>query len=602
MFFRTKKWKPSSAKSIMAELFLYSFAAIGVLSVLAIILVLSFGAKRWWNLKRIPSGSVLEINFSGNIIEYFPDGQITKVALSNAIQMRDIVFGLQRASKDKRIVGLVANVTAAPSSFGQIQEIRDAVINFRSSGKPAIAYAQSFGEGGSGNSAYYLATAFDEIYLQPSGELGLTGLISETRFVKTLLDNAGVKPQITAREEYKNFRNIFTETKYTKFHAEANNAIIQSFQRQFVEGISTGRNKGKPEVLKLIESGPLSASEGLESGLVNGLLYSDEVYKKLKERFHKESFIPLNLYLKKSFKNPRGPKIALIYGVGSISRGKSRFNPFTGSFVMGTETIVSAFESAQKDPEVKGIVFRIDSPGGSYIASDSIWRAIVKVRKEGIPVVVSMGSVAGSGGYFIASAADRIVAHPATITGSIGVVGGKMVTVNFWNRFGVTSDEVHTSDNASIWSPTQEYTPLQYEFIQKQIDRIYGDFVNKVSSGRNIPVEKVLKIAKGRIWSGAEAKELGLVDALGGIQLAINEVSKLAGIEDPERVQIKKIPKDRSFWNKMFSRSDRVMKSDAEFFAESFTSIMPMVQIIKKAGLFCENDYLSMGNVEENLW
>jgi protease-4 len=602
MLSRKKRWKSTSAKSIMAQFFLYLFAVIGILSVLAIILVFSFGAKKWWNLKQVPLGTVLEINFSANMIEYVPEGQITKLALGNTPQISDIVFGLQKAAKDKRIVGIIANTSAAPSNFGQIQEIRDAVLKFRLSGKPAFAYAQSFGEGPSGKAAYYLATAFDEIYLQPSGDLGLTGFISETRFIKTLLDKAGIKPQISAREEYKNFRNVFTETKYTKSHAEANMAIIQSFQKQLIDGVSVGRKLEKSKVIDLVERGPLSASQGLEAGLVDGLAYRDEVYEKVKNRFNKERFMPISRYLKKRFKSPRTSKIALIYGVGSISGGVSRFNPFTGNFIMGTETIVSAFEAAQKDPEVKAIVFRVESPGGSYIASDSIWREIVKVRKEGKPVVVSMGAVAGSGGYFIASAADRIVAHPATITGSIGVVGGKMVTGNFWNMLGVTSDEVHTSDNASIWSTTQEYTSLQWELIETQMNRIYSDFVNKVSSGRNIPVERVLKIAKGRIWSGEEAAKLGLVDFLGGIPVAINEAAKLAGVEDPDRIQVKRFPKEKSFWDKIFFRTGRGIKSDTVLFADSFASIMPLAKIIKKSGLFGENELLSMGNPDENLW
>jgi protease-4 len=245
--------------------------------------------------------------------------------------------------------------------------------------------------------------------------------------------------------------------------------------------------------------------------------------------------------------------VALIYGVGGVSRGQDKYNPLQESFTMGSDSVSAAFRDAMEDKDVKAILFRVDSPGGSYVASDTIWRETIRAKKAGKPVIVSMGNVAGSGGYFVSMAADKIVAQPATITASIGVLGGKVLTTGFWDKMGLGWDEVHTSANSTIWSTTKDYSPAEWARFQASLDRIYVDFTSKVAEGRKLPREKVLEIAKGRVWTGEDAKALGLIDELGGMTTALKLAKKAAGIPDTEDVKLKVFPQSKSPLDQIFA-------------------------------------------------
>lgn len=520
---------------------------IGALVVLGIIVGVGMS---YLTREHVPDKTILEVDFERDLVEYVPDDPLSGVLLAKTRTVRDIVEALVQAAQDTQVVALVAQVDAADMGLAQVQEIRDAILAFRSTGKPAIAHAETFGEFGPGNSAYYLATAFDEIYVQPSGDVGLTGLIVQSPFVRGTLEKLGITPRFDQRREYKNAMNMFTERQYTEPHREAVQKVMESLFSQIVQGIATARKIPEEKVRELTNQGPFLGQQAVEAKLVDGLAYWDEITTKAKEKAGKDAErLSLMKYLQRVGRPyTEGTTIALLYGAGAVHRGKSEYDPLFGSSSMGSDTVAAAFRAAIKDEEVKAILFRVDSPGGSYVASDAIWRETIRAKEAGKPVIVSMSNVAGSGGYFVAMSADKIVAQPATITGSIGVFGGKMLTNGFWDKIGLSWDEVHTSDNATIWTSTHDYTPAQWAEFQSWLDRIYDDFTSKVAQGRGLSKEKVLEVAKGRIWTGLDAKALGLVDELGGFPVALRLAKEAAGIPQDAAIRLKVFPREESLF------------------------------------------------------
>jgi len=540
----------------MKRIIVRFLTVVGALTVLVFVLGLVAGIAARIARGGVPSPAVLEANFETPLAEYVPDDPVARALFGERPSLRDVLDALTRASEDRRVKGLIARVGAAPLGMAQVQELRDAIRRFREHKKFAVAFAETFGEFGPGGNAYYLATAFDEIWLQPSGDVGLTGVLAEAFFLRGTLDKLGITPRLDHRYEYKNAMNIFTERKFTPAHREATERVVKSFASQMLRGIAKGRRMSEEQVRALVDRGPLLGPEALNAKLVDGLAYREQVYDKVKERAGKGAkVIPLMEYLQRAGRpHTRGKTIALIYGVGGVQRGKSGFDPVFGELVMGSDTVASAFRQAIEDKEVRAILFRIDSPGGSYVASDTIWQETVRARKAGKPVIASMGNVAGSGGYFVAMAADKIVAQPGTITGSIGVLGGKMLTTGFWQKLGITWDEVHEGANATFWTGTSDYTPAQWARFQAWLDRIYDDFTSKVAEGRRLPKQRVLEIAKGRIWTGEDAKALGLVDELGGFDVALRLAKQAAGIPEKEEVRLKLFPPRKSLLEVIMER------------------------------------------------
>lgn len=528
---------------------------VGTLAVLGgmflLMLIIVFGAVITFDVYQgsIPARTIVEADFERSISEQAPESPLRGLLGDTPFTVRGIVEALHRAAIDDRVVAFVARVGAVDIGLAQIQEIRDAVLMFRSHGKPAIAYAETFGEFGPGNGAYYLATAFDRIYLQPSGDVGLTGLVAESPFLRGTLEKLAIIPRMDHRKEYKNFMNMFTERQYTAPHREATMQLLESQFSQIVRGIASARELSDQAVRRLADQGPFLGREAVEANLINGLAYRDEVYAQVKEQAGAGATL---LYLAKYLERlaPASPQddtaIALIYGVGGVQRGSDGYDPLSDGPTMGADTVTAAFRAAVADETVKAIVFRVDSPGGSYVASDAIWRETVNARQAGKPVIVSMGNVAGSGGYFVAMAADKIVAQPGTITGSIGVLGGKMLTTGLWDKLGLSWDEVHTSAHATMWSSTQDYTPPQWERFQAWLDRVYNDFTDKVAEGRGLSKARVLEAAKGRIWSGEDAKTQGLVDELGGLPVALRLAREAAGLPTTSDLTFKLFPEELS--------------------------------------------------------
>ena len=564
----------------MSKVIVRFLAILGALWLVAmvIMIVAVIGSKG-----KVPEKTILEADFQQALPEDIPDSPTAKFLMTERPTVRDVVDAIDRGAGDDRVVGMVAKIGAPPLGMAKVQEIREAVQRFRAHKKFAIAYAETFGEFGPGNGAYYLGTAFDQIYLQPSGDVGLTGIIMESPFVKGTLAKLGLTFHGDHRYEYKNALNFYTESKYTPPHKEAMAAIMTSWFNQMKEGICQARQIAPEKFQMLVDAGPYLGKEAVDAKLVDGVAYRDEVYGQARSKAGaRAQFLYLGKYLDRAGRpHDRGKAIALVFGVGGVTRGKSDYDPVQGSQNMGSDTVAGAIRAAASDKDVKAILFRVDSPGGSYVASDTIWREVVNARKAGKPVIVSMGDLAGSGGYFVAMAADKIVAQPGTITASIGVLGGKMLTSGLWNKVGLSWDEVHQGNNATMFTGTQDYTPAEWARFETWLDRVYVDFTGKVADGRKLPKEKVLEIAKGRIWSGQDAKNLGLVDELGGYDTALNLARKAAGMADGEDVRIVVYPRQKTLLQSLLQRQGPD-NSDKEGVKQTLMRILEIVQPVAR--------------------
>jgi protease-4 len=532
----------------MGRNIVYAFAVLGTLVVVAIVFGLfSIGLGRLQS--GVPEATILELDLTGGLIEDVPQTPLAQALLRERILVRDVVEALSRAAEDERVVGLVARVGTGFQWPGKVQEIRDAVLDFRSRGKSAIAFADTFGSeaqfvGSAGTINYYLATAFDEIHLLPMGHVGMAGLALESPFVRGALDKLGVEPRWDSREEYKNAKNVITDRGFTDPHRESFARIVESQYARIAEDIADARGLSRQKVERLTSRGAFDAEAALEAGLIDAISYRDEAYASAKERAGEDGeLLYLRTYLAHSDDPPQdAPAIALIYGVGNVIQGRSGFEPVSGTMLMGADSVTAAFRAAIDDDEVQAIVFRIDSGGGSAVASQLMWHETQRAREQGKPVIATMSDIAGSGGYFIAMGADRIVAQPGTLTGSIGVVTGKLVTGKFWDDLGISFDEVRTHPNASMWNGIRDFTPEQWELFQAWLDHVYAQFTAGVAAGRGLSPEEVAKIARGRIWTGSDAKDLGLVDELGGLTLAFSLAKEAAGIAEEVRVRVKIFP------------------------------------------------------------
>ena len=551
---------------------------------------------------RVPKKTVLELDLERPMIEAVPDDPIAEAMNRDTAKVRDVVEALERAEKDDRVVGVVARIGAARMGLAQAQEVRNAVLRFRKSKKFAIAFAESFGEFSNGGASYYVATAFDQIWMQPSGDIGMTGIMLESPFIKGTLAKLGMTFHGDHRYEYKNALNFYTETRYTPAHREAMQKVMDSFFGQLVNGIAEARHKSPAEIKALMDRGPFLGREALDAGLVDKLGYRDEAYTEVKQRAGSDAELLYSWkYLARAGRpHDKGKKIALIYGVGGVTRGKSSYDPVGGSFTMGSDTVAAAFREAAADKDVKAILFRVDSPGGSYVASDTIWREAAKAKQAGKPIIVSMGDLAGSGGYFVAMNADKIVAQPGTITASIGVLSGKLLTSGFWDKIGVSWDEIHTSQNSTMWTGTHDYNPTEWARFQQWLDRIYVDFTSKVAEGRHLPKEEVLQIAKGRIWTGEDAKGLGLVDELGGFPEALALAKKAGGIPESEEVQLAVYPTPRPPLEALLKKGAENSERDAsiEVMVEMMRNLQPALRRLHAVTAAPEEDVLKTPEFE----
>jgi protease-4 len=532
------------------------FAAIGFLTTLAVVgaVLLITGLKP--HVTPLAANIILNIDLTQGLEEGSREDRLLRLLLGAKPTLRDALDAIETASNDPRVKVLLARVGDDELGLARTQELRDAIAAFRAKGKFALAFADSFGEFGPGTRPYYLATAFDEILLQPMGNVGLTGLYAEVPFFKGTLDLLGVAPEFDHREEFKTAMNSLTETKMTPAHREEVDALLASISGQIVRDVAEGRKLPESAVRDAIDQGPLLAEEARDAKLVDRLAYRDEVLAEA--RAHAGSgaeLTGLTAYLDRAGRpNRDGATIAVVYGSGLIERSANSDNPLTVSNVMAASEMTRAFRAAVRDPAVRAILFRIDSPGGSVVASESIWREVVFARERGKPVIVSMGDVAGSGGYYVAAAADKIVAQPATLTGSIGVLAGKLVVSELFKKLGVSTDSAQIGANAGMFSSTSDFSAQAHSRLEAFLDDTYRGFKDHVASGRHMTQEAVEEVAKGRVWTGEEAKTRGLVDELGGYPAAIRLAKEAAKIPSQAPVKLTVFPRDRQPLELIFDR------------------------------------------------
>ncbi|GAA3115882.1 signal peptide peptidase SppA [Streptosporangium carneum] len=489
---------------------------------------------------------VLELDLTEGLTEGPPADPLGALLSMRKTRLADVLSGLRRARKDDRVKALIVKIGAQPLGLATVQDLRHAVAQFRASGKLTVAFAETFGEFGAGTLPYYLATAFERVYLQPSGDVGLTGVSMEQRFLRGALGKLGVEYQLGQRHEYKTAANAFTQDHMTDAHRESMSRITESVTEQVVAGVAEGRGLEPAKVRELVDQGPFIGAEAVEAGLVDRMAYRDEVYDEVKRAAGEDALL---LYVGRYAKgqitgklpHPGAQTVALVHGNGPIRLGRSGRSPLGGGGAMGSDTVCAALRAARRDDHVKAVVFRVDSPGGSYVASDAIWREVVLTRKAGKPIIVSMGDVAASGGYMVSMAADAIVAQPGTLTGSIGVFGGKAVIGGLLEKLGVSSETVGEGANAGMFSPTNAFSEAQWARVNAWLDRIYDDFVNKVAEGRGLTRERAHELARGRVWTGADAHEGGLVDELGGLEDALALARQKAGL--PADAPVRGYPK-----------------------------------------------------------
>ena len=466
--------------------------------------------------------------------------------------LRQVVAAIHRAAEDPRIAGLIARVQLSAAPPGAVQELREAIVAFTAV-KPSLAWAETY----PGTLSYYLASAFGEVWMQPSGTVGLIGFATNALFLRDALDKAGIQAQFVARGEYKSAANMFTQDRYTDAHREADSRLIESLHNQVWQAITESRRIDASALDELADRAPLLRDDAVAAGLIDRIGFRDEAYRRIGELAGASDIDPvgddepsrlfLSRYAQTRERGPslrkKDPTVAVVTVSGPIvsGRGGPGLSPF-GRSSAGGDTIAAALREAGADDDVKAVVLRIDSPGGSVNASETIWREVGRIRSAGKPVVASMGAVAASGGYYIAMAAEVIVANAATITGSIGVVTGKLVARDLKDRLGVRSDVVRTNVNADAWSVNSLFTDSQHDLVKAEADLFYDDFVRRVAEARSMSIEDVGVVARGRVWTGADAAERGLVDELGGMRTAVRRAKVLAGLDADAKVQLVGFP------------------------------------------------------------
>jgi len=519
--------------------------AIGAAAVGALVLLLRGPASGGGSF--FGGDSYLDLRVGGELPEA-PSSDFGSFFERRPTSLRTYVEALDMASRDPKVKAVVLRASIlSDAGWGKVQELREAVTEFRRSGKPVYGFIEFCG-----NKEYYLASACTKIYALPTAILQVSGLAAEVTFFRKSLDKLGVQAQFEGVGKYKNAPNTFTESSFTEPHREQMTALLDSLFGQYVDAIAKGRGKTPDEVRNLIDRGPYDGPEALRVGLVDALMYGDEI----EARLGASSRLTPARYVRSAGSSifDRRPKIALVYTVGDIMPGESETSSVGGEFA-GSETISRALRAARTDSDIKAIVLRIDSPGGFGPAADAIRREVQLARRVK-PVVVSMGDLAASGGYYVTIGSTAIVAQPGTITGSIGVFSGKFSMRGLYEKLGVTREILKRGAHADIFSTYRAWTEEERSKIRSQNVAFYQDFVHKVAGGRGKSYEEVDAIAQGRVWTGADALGKGLVDRLGGLEDAISLAKESARIARAQDVALVVLPERKGFFDMIWQRQE----------------------------------------------
>ncbi len=494
-----------------------------------------------------PHKKVIKITISGPVVE---QNRRDGFFRSRHRTVYDFHRQIEQYTADPEVSGLFIDLKGFSGGIAKIQEMRNALSKFKESGKSITVYMEQ-----GSNGIYFLASAADNIYMSSTGSLDVSGFAAHMLFLRGTFDKFGIDPQFEHIGDYKSFSDMLTRKDMSDAQAEAVNAILDDFYAAFCESVATSRGKSVEEFQQTVESGPFTVDEALEAGLIDSIVYRDEIKDILKETHGKKmQLVSERKYAKFNplptvWEDARRKSIALVYGTGAITSGESGSGSLFGGESMGSETIVKALKSARENKDVSAIVFRVDSPGGSAFASEMILREVHRCTEgdDKKPIIVSMSDVAGSGGYYIACQADKIVALPTTITGSIGVVSGKFTIDELQGKLGINTATLRRGEHSDMYAGYRSFTDTEWEKLRDHINQTYQTFLQRVSDGRDMDTSAVNKVAQGRIWSGTRAKDLRLIDEVGGIDLALEMAAKEAGVKDGEEYNVIFYPHQKKF-------------------------------------------------------
>ncbi len=495
----------------------------------------------------VPEKAYLKIDLGGPLAETAP-ARFMGMS-SAAISIHDLWYNLERAAKDERIKGVLLRVQYLETGFAKIEEIGQLLKKFAACKKPVVAFIVD-----GGLKEYYLASFADKVIMFKGGSLSISGIAAEALFLKNTLSKLGVQAEIFHIGDYKTASNTFTEERMTPAHRESTQALIDDLYQAVISGIAANRKLDSREVKRILDLSPLPEEEYVKGGLIDALGYEDDMFQSLPAKYPEVDF--------KSYAKTRSPvpfsgskKIAVIFASGEINMGRSGGQSLFGGDVLGADTLAGQLRQARNNYAIKAVVLRVDSPGGSAVASDVILREaeLLAMKK---PLVISMSDLAASGGYWISLSSQKIFAQAQTITGSIGVMSGKFVLKGLYDKLGVSKEIVKTSEFAGMYSDYQLFSQQEKQRVMAEMQRIYNEFLKKVANNRKLDVAEVDKIARGRVWSGQAAVKLHLVDSLGGLNDALAAARKLARIPLSEKFGVKIYPQKKSFLDMIFELTD----------------------------------------------
>lgn len=508
----------------------------------------------------ISSHSVLVLDLNGSIEEQRAADLSSVFFGSPTLVLHEINGAIDSARTDPRIEGLVVRIGPLETGWAKLEEIHSHLLAFHASGKPSICY---LGYDGEENAEYYVATGCGQVWLGPSNPLGVRGMMAEATFLRGTLDKLKIVPDFYHIAEFKTATNQYTEKKFTPAHREEVESLLTSLYDEYLTEVSSARHMDRAHFADLVQKGPFLPQDAMQNKLVDRLAYWDEVQDFFRQKSGEWNPVGFGQY-RQGLSDGSGPRIAIIYASGEIVSGASQISP-GGTVVMGGDSVAAEIREARNDSSIRAIVLRVDSPGGSAVASEVIRREVELARKKK-PVVVSMSDVAASGGYWISMSADKIIADPGTITASIGVLSGKMNISGLYKLLGLSTDYAATSDNATLYSSQQDFTPAQQLIVQRMLRDIYTSFTQGVAQGRGLPIATVQRIAKGRVWSGEQAKGLGLVDDLGGADRAVTVAKELAHIPVNSSVEIVRLPKEKTLFDLFLERAQgQVVAQESDY-------------------------------------
>ena len=527
--------------------------------VLLMLLLLVAGGIIAWRIGQSPpevlENTTLILELYGDIPEQVqPDFPEEIFGESRSFNFLSLIQNIQKAGADSRITGIVVKPSGLRMGWGKLQQLRRALEEFQRQGKSVAALLQV-----AGNKEYFLASVADKIFLSPAGFLNLKGMRAEVMFFKDTLGKLGVQADLEHIGDYKNFSDQFTDNRMSRAFREATTSLLDSIYGNFVATVAAARHRSVEEVRSLMEqSGPFESDRALLLGFADQLLYEDQVFDQLKNENQNKEFheMPMREYHRVPASQAGlggGERIAVVYAVGNITAGEEDYEPLPYGKTLGARTMADVLETVREDDSIKGVIVRIDSPGGDALASDEILRCMVLLREKK-PVVISMSDTAASGGYYIAMTGDPIVAEPGTITGSIGIVYGKMNLKGFYDKVGIHKEIISRGDFARMDSDYNSYTPQERERVRALMKDFYDKFLARVGAARNMTPEAVDQLAQGRVWTGEQAQQNGLIDELGGFARAMELLKEKAGIRPGAPVELIEYPKRKSLFQVVLNR------------------------------------------------